>query len=111
MIRVGQAGYPAGSRGPIDAVERVAAMGFSALEIQFVRQVRMDEAKAKEAGRKASELGVMLSAHAPYYVNFCSSNQETREKSVEWVLKAHGSAHPRGVAGRRPCRLLLRRQP
>jgi deoxyribonuclease-4 len=97
MIRVGPAGYPAGSKGPIDAVERVAAMGFSALEIQFVRQARMDEAKAKEAGRKASELGVMLSAHAPYYINFCSSNQETREKSVEWVLKSARLCHILGA--------------
>jgi deoxyribonuclease IV len=97
MIRVGPAGYPAGSKGPVDAVERVAAMGFSALEVQFVRQARMDEAKAVRAGQRARELGVTLSAHAPYYINFCSPNQETREKSVEWVLKSARLCHILGA--------------
>lgn len=74
-------------------MERAAAMGFSALEVQFVRQVRMDEAKAEEAGRRARELDVALSAHAPYYINFCSSNEETREKSVEWVMRSARLCH------------------
>ena len=88
MIRVGPAGYPPGSKGPVDAVERVAALGFSAMEVQFVRQARMDEANAAEAGRRAVELGVTLSAHAPYYINFCSLSQATREKSMDWLLKS-----------------------
>jgi deoxyribonuclease-4 len=97
MIRVGPAGYPPGSKGPVDAVERVAAMGFSAMEVQFVRQVRMDEAKAAEAGRRARRLDVTLSAHAPYYINFCSPNQATREKSVDWVLRSVRLCHILGA--------------
>jgi deoxyribonuclease IV len=93
MIRVGPAGYPPGSKGPVDAVERAAAMGFSALEVQFVRQVRMDAAKAEEAGRRARELDVALSAHAPYYINFCSSDPSTRDKSLEWVMRSARLCH------------------
>lgn len=72
-------------------------MGLSALEVQFVRQARMDEAKAAEAGRRARDLDVALSAHAPYYINFCSSNQETREKSVEWIMKSARLCHILGA--------------
>jgi deoxyribonuclease-4 len=97
MIRVGPAGYPSGSRGPVDAVERVAALGFSAMEVQFVRQARIDEAKAAEAGLLAAKLGVTLSAHAPYYINFCSSNQATREKSMVWLLKSARLCHILGA--------------
>jgi len=88
MIRVGPAGYPEGSKGPVDAVERVEAMGLDALEVQFVRQARMAEDKAKALGSRAKELGVVLSAHAPYYINFNSPNRETVRKSSEWVMKS-----------------------
>ncbi|MCU0861004.1 MAG: TIM barrel protein [Methanomassiliicoccales archaeon] len=97
MVEVGPAGYPAGSKGPVDAVERAAAMGFSALEVQFVRQARMAEANARAAGRRAKELGVLLSAHAPYYVNFNSPSHETRAKSEEWVLRSARICHQLGA--------------
>ena len=88
MIRVGPAGYPEGSKGPVDAVERVGAMGLDALEVQFVRQAKMAEDKATALGSKAKELGVILSAHTPYYINFNSQNRETVRKSSEWVMKS-----------------------
>lgn len=88
MFYVGPAGYPIGSRNPIDAVERIGKMGLNALEVQFVRQARMEENKARSIGSKARELGVLLSAHAPYYINFNSVNRATVNKSTEWVLKA-----------------------
>ena len=93
MIRVGPAGYPEGSKGPRDAVERTRAEGFAALEMQFVRQARMQQSAAEEAGRRAKELGLGLSAHAPYYINFNSANPETVEKSKEWVMKTVRIAH------------------
>jgi len=96
MIRVGPAGYPEGSKGPVDAVERVSAMKLDALEVQFVRQAKMAEDKAKALGSKARELGVVLSAHAPYYINFNSQNKETVRKSSEWVMK---SARLAGLMG------------
>jgi len=97
MIHVGPAGYPAGSKGPLDAVERASASGFGALEFQFVRQARMEEGNARAAGRRAQELGVLLSAHAPYYINFNSPRAETREKSLEWVLKSARICHQLGA--------------
>jgi len=93
MIRVGPAGYPEGSKGPVDAVERCAKLGFNALEVQFVRQARMAEDKAIALGKRANELDVLLSAHAPYYINFNSLNPETVRKSREWVLKTVRLAH------------------
>jgi deoxyribonuclease-4 len=93
MIRVGPARYPVGSKGPIDAVEKAHAAGFTAMEMQFVRQARMQESIALEAGKRAQELGLVLSAHAPYYINFNSSNAETMKKSEQWVLLTARIAH------------------
>ncbi|MEM0449927.1 MAG: TIM barrel protein [Methanomassiliicoccales archaeon] len=97
MPRVGPAGYPMGSKGAVDAVERAAAMGFSAMEVQFVRQARMAEDKARQAGKKADELGVLLSAHAPYYINLNSPNREIRVKSVEWIMRSARICHQLGA--------------
>jgi len=97
VIRLGPAGYPEGSKGPKDAVERVAGLGFDALEVQFVRQAKMAEDKAEQAGARAKELGVLLSAHAPYYINFNSANQETVEKSHDWIMKTARIAHLLGA--------------
>jgi deoxyribonuclease-4 len=97
VIRVGPAGYPEGSKGPRDAVERAAGRGFSALEVQFVRQAQMSEEKAQEAGARAKQLDVLLSAHAPYYINFNSADRETVEKSHDWVMRTARIAHRLGA--------------
>ena len=64
------------------------AKGLDAMEVQFGRQVRMAEDKALALKARAEELGVRLSAHAPYYINLNSSDPSKLEKSKEWLLKA-----------------------
>lgn len=86
MLRFGPAGYPPGSKNAEQAIDTVASLGLQALEMQFVRGVRLDHVRAQVIGEHARAAGVRLSAHAPYYVNFNSSNPETRERSVDWVL-------------------------
>lgn len=87
MLYVGPAGYPPGSKGGVQAVERTKALGLNAIEVQFGRQVNISEDKAREIGAKAVEIGVLLSAHAPYYINFNSSS-EIIEKSKDWLLRS-----------------------
>jgi deoxyribonuclease-4 len=87
VFHVGPAGYPEGSKDPLDALQRVKEKGLNAIELQFVRQARMGEEKARSIGQRARELNILLSAHAPYYINFNSRKEETVEKSIEWVLK------------------------
>jgi len=87
MIFVGPAGYPSGYRDPLHALQMVTDLGLNAMEMQFVRQARMGEEKARSIGKRARELGILLSVHAPYYVNFNSNRRETVDKSVEWVVR------------------------
>lgn len=91
MILVGPAGYPPGSKGAVKAVENVKALGLDALELQFGRGVNLSVEKAKELGPRAKELGIALSAHAPYYINF-NSNKEGKAKSEEWLMRSLRSA-------------------
>jgi deoxyribonuclease-4 len=86
MLRFGPAGYPEGAKDGADAVRLVRDRGLDALELQFGRQVNMRDDRAAAIRRKAEELEIMLSAHAPYYISF-NSVPETYEKSKEWVLR------------------------
>lgn len=116
VIYVGPAGYPAGSKGPVNALELLEGLGLNAMEVQFVRQARMAEEKAREAGLKAKEMGVVLSAHAPYYINFNSPNGTTVRKSADWLMKTSRIAgflgawivviHAASYSGRSPQRAM-----
>ncbi|MCG7843912.1 MAG: TIM barrel protein [Methanomassiliicoccales archaeon] len=97
MIRLGPAGYPEGARSPADAVRLISRSGLDALELQFVRNVLYNKERAEEARLAAKELNVMLSAHAPYYINFNSSSVATREKSEGWVLRTLRAAEDFGA--------------
>jgi deoxyribonuclease IV len=97
MIRVGQAGYPPGASGMVDAIERTKSFGLDAMEVQFVRNVSVQETIAAEAGKKALESGVMLSAHAPYYISLNSLSSETVEKSRDWILRTARAARALGA--------------
>lgn len=87
MIHFGPAGSPIGTKTTEEGVKRVSDLGLDAMEVQFVRGVRMKAEMAKEVGKLAKELNVHLSAHAPYYVNLNSQKPETIEKSKEHILR------------------------
>ncbi len=91
MIYVGPAGYPPGSKGAVKAVENVRALGLDAMEVQFGRGINLSVEKAQELAPRARELGISLSAHAPYYINF-NSDREGKAKSEDWLLRSLRSA-------------------
>jgi deoxyribonuclease-4 len=90
MIYIGPAGIPlrAKGQGTVKGVETVAELGLNAMEVQFVRGVRMKPEQAEEVKRVAQKRGVKLSVHAPYYINFCSSKEETVRKSRERLKRS-----------------------
>jgi deoxyribonuclease-4 len=97
VFHIGPAGYPEGSKNPLDALQKVKEKGLNAIELQFVRQAKMGKEKARSIGERARELDLLVSAHAPYYINFNSRNEETVEKSIEWVLRTAEIASNAGV--------------
>jgi deoxyribonuclease IV len=58
------------------------------MEIEFVHQVKMGEQTAREVARAAQLSGVRLSEHAPYYINFNSSDAEKLKNSKRRLLEA-----------------------
>ena len=81
----GVAGVPHSSKGrsTVDGVRAIKELGLDAMEVQFVRGVRMGEKKAKEVGMVAKKLGVTLTVHAPYYINLNSPEKDKFDASVK----------------------------
>jgi deoxyribonuclease-4 len=76
-ILLGPAGIPSSSASndTMSGIERVAELSLGAMEVEFVRGVQMGNDLAKEVGKVAAKLGIMLSVHAPYYINLCNSEK------------------------------------
>jgi len=73
----------------VENLEEYARLGLSACEIAFTYGVYIkDEGDAKDIGKRAKELGIDLSIHAPYWINLNSKEKIKVEKSKERILKS-----------------------
>jgi len=85
----GTAGVPFSSAddSSLAGIERIVGLGLDGLEIEFVNGVKMGLDTAAKVREKAARLGVRLSVHAPYHINFNSENPGIRLQSRERLLK------------------------
>ena len=77
-MRFGPAGYPPGSKSPKDAMDTIVSLGLDALEVEFVRGVRVSEESARANGRLAAERDLPVQSHL-------SENQA----EMAWVRQLH----------------------
>ena len=84
----GTGGTPHSSEGSstISGIERIGELGLDSIELEFVRGVRMGEELAGEVKAKASELGVNLSAHGPYFINLNAKEAYKVDASFKHIL-------------------------
>lgn len=61
-------------------------MGLDAYEYSCAKGVKISEEKALLIGEEAKKYNITLSIHAPYYINLSTSDEEKREKSVNYIL-------------------------
>lgn len=95
MIRVGPAGSD--GLGNLKGVQRVAEMGLDCMEVAFTYGVRMDHKTADAVGSLASEKGVVLSVHAPYYINLASEEEDKYDASIKRIMDSCERAHTMGA--------------
>jgi deoxyribonuclease-4 len=86
-IYLGTSGVPisAKDRKTISGIEKVHELGLNAMEVEFVHGVRMSNGEAEKVGEYASTMNVRLSAHAPYFINLCSDEEEKRIASIQRI--------------------------
>ena len=84
----GTAGVPNSSkdRTTVGGVKTIKNLGLDAMEVQFVRGVKMSVEKAKTLGDLAKRIGVVLSVHAPYYINLNAEDVSKLKASVKRLM-------------------------
>jgi deoxyribonuclease-4 len=95
MIKVGPAG--SGGLGNLKGVQRVAEMGLDCMEVEYTYGVRMDLKTAEVVGALAQENGIILSVHAPYYINLASDEKDKLTASKKRILDSSERAHALGA--------------
>lgn len=68
--------------------ERLPQLGLNAQELEFVQGVFLKPDSARKLGALAAKLGLRISIHGSYYVNFSSPEKEKREASQKRILDA-----------------------
>jgi deoxyribonuclease-4 len=84
MIKIGPAG--SGGLGNLKGIQKVARMKLDCMEVEFTYGVRMSMPDARAVGALAKEKGVVLSVHAPYYINLASDEKEKIVASKKRIL-------------------------
>ena len=98
VVRFGPAGNSASFTGKtVDIPEYVAKMGLTAYDYQCGRGVRVNTAAVTELRRKAKEMDIALSLHAPYYISLSSLEEEKRDASVGYILQSAQAARLMGA--------------
>ncbi|MFH1257398.1 MAG: TIM barrel protein [Candidatus Micrarchaeota archaeon] len=78
----GTAGIPLRCEGgTLEGMQCVSDLKLKAMELEFVHSVNLKEEGAKKVADTAGKLGLVLSVHAPYYINLLSEEKHKRDAS------------------------------
>ena len=88
-------------------LEYLEYRGADLFEYQCGRGVNIGEEKARLLCKKAKEIGLILTLHAPYYISLASADEQKRDNSIGYILQSARAAdwlgaerivvHPGGI--------------
>ena len=87
LFGTGGTPHSAETRTTIDGIKRIAELGLSCMELEFVQGVRIGEAGARLVAETAARRGIKLSAHAPYFINLNAHEPEKIRASQGRLLQ------------------------
>ena len=85
-----------GYKSSLDVPEYLVKMGLDCFEYQCGRGVNIGEEKAIALGKKAADMGISLSLHAPYYISMSSVEEEKRLNSINYILASAKAVNAMG---------------
>ena len=83
----------------VDAPRWLAELGLDCYEYQCGKGVNVGEDTARRIGAAAREHGILLSLHAPYFINLANPDPDSLKKTVGYIVDACRAADWMG-AGR-----------
>lgn len=92
MIKFGPSGnskkfFEDGNKTTLQAPAWLKKIGLNAYEYSFGRGYNMSIETAKILGEIAKQNKVIISVHAPYYINFANPSEIMKEKSFGYIVK------------------------
>jgi len=87
------------SKATVNAPEWLAEIGLDCYEYQCGKGVNVGAETARNIGNKAKEFGISLSLHAPYFINLANPDEESRKKTIGYIITSCQAAEWMG-AGR-----------
>lgn len=93
-LRIGISGTPESTprSGSHHAVARCRELGIAALEMAWVHSVSLTEAGGRRVREAAAKHDVVLSVHAPYYINLNSPEPDKRAASIDRIVRSGQAA-------------------
>ena len=86
----GTAGIPlsANPRTTADGIRHVRNLGLGAMELEFVHSVNISKEKSPEIRKTAEENKIVLTCHAPYYINLNSLEKVKVRASIDRIINS-----------------------
>ncbi len=86
----GTAGIPLSAKKPdtVNGILQVKELGLGAMELEFVQGVRLPQERTPEVKQAAEKNNVVLTCHAPYFINLNSADQKKLAASKHHILEA-----------------------
>lgn len=82
---------------PEQLPEYLLEMGLNGYEVECGRGVRIAEKTYEKLPALAKQHGIYVSLHTPYFISLSSENEETRLKSVSYILESAQAAQRLGA--------------
>jgi deoxyribonuclease-4 len=74
--------------GTAEGIKQVKELGLDAMELEFVRKINITKEKAPEINKTAKENNILLSCHAPYYINLNSKDKKIWHASISRIIQS-----------------------
>ncbi len=82
---------------PDDLPAYLDALGLNGYEIECGRGVRISQAAYERLPKLAEDNGIFLTLHSPYYISLSGTDEQTRLKSVDYIMEAMRAADALGA--------------
>ena len=86
----GTAGIPISAKGSSteEGIEEVKNLGLDAMELEFVRKINITKQKAPNVKKAAKKNNIILTCHAPYFINLNSYEKAKLKASIARILNS-----------------------
>ncbi|MEK6946153.1 MAG: TIM barrel protein [Nanoarchaeota archaeon] len=86
----GTAGIPLSTnpRTTLDGINHVRKLGLGCMELEFVHSINISKEKAPEIKKAAEDNNIILTCHAPYYINLNSAEKAKVKASIDRIVNS-----------------------